>query len=79
MYAIVEQLNMHLIRTIASNQDNVSCAVPVYVRHVCVDLLDAAWGVAMCGIIVSLREFIALELCLVSLRCTASCGHPLMC
>ena len=33
--------------------------IPVYVRHACVDLLDAAWGIAMCrmGLLCILRAY----------------------
>ena len=30
--------------------------IPVYVRRVCVDLLDAAWGVGMCGIVTTVSS-----------------------
>ena len=51
------------------------------VRATCVRCLDAAWGVAICRIILSLRGCVALECGLVSLglRCFLRLAHALYC
>ena len=49
--------------------------IPVYLRHVCVASLDAAWGVGNCRIIVSFTRVYRVGVWSCFVRCTQTHGE----